>query len=111
MLLDAASPVRLHGRPGLLRLVTPGHSGDATEAPVLGAAPPIAEMVDGGRWIWEGAVDGPGLVAMLRSAMVHGIVPCEVDGRPHRARAIGCWYDAGGGTALVELAGRPEPLA
>jgi hypothetical protein len=111
MLLDAASPVRLHGRPGLLRLVTSGHSGGSSDDPGPEAAPPIAAGADGGRWIWEGAVDGPGLVAMLRSAMVHGIVPCEVDGRPHRARAIGCWYDAGGGTALVELAGRPEPLA
>jgi hypothetical protein len=111
MLPDTASPVRLHGRPGLLRLVAPGDSGGVVDAPVLGAVAPMAAGVDGGRWIWEGAVDGPGLVAMLRSALVHGIVPCEVDGRPHRARAIGCWYDAGGGTALVELAGRPEPLA
>jgi hypothetical protein len=111
MPLDAASPVRLHGRPGLLRLVSAGDAGDPVDRPGLAAVAPGAEGVDAGRWIWEGAVDGPGLVAILRSAMVHGIVPCEVDGRPHRARAIGCWYDAGGGTALVELAGRPEPLA
>jgi hypothetical protein len=111
MLLDAASPVRLHGRPGLLRLVSAGDTVGPVDGHGLGAAVPCAAGVEGGRWIWEGAVDGPGLVAILRSAMVHGIVPCEMDGRPHRARAIGCWYDAGGGSALVELAGRPEPLA
>jgi hypothetical protein len=108
MLLDAASPVRLHGRPGLLRYVTPR---DAVGPDALDAVPSATAAGEGGRWIWEGAVDGPGLVAMLRSTLTHGIVPCEVEGRPHRARAIGCWYDAGGGTALVELAGRPEPLA
>lgn len=108
MLLDAASPVRLHGRPGLLRFVAPvGHP----HVPALRDGAPVVAAGEGGRWLWEGAVDGPGLVAMLRSTLVHGIVPCEVDGRPHRVRAIGCWYDAGGGTALVELAGRPEPLA
>ena len=63
------------------------------------------------RWLWEGAVDGPGLAALLRSMMVHGRVPCDVDGRPHRARALACWYDAGRGTLVVELADGPEPVA
>jgi len=76
-------------------------------------APPVAAVGrdDGERWLWEGAVDGPGLAAILRAAMLHGMVPCDVGGRPHRARAVGCWYDAAGGTAVVELAGPPEPLA
>jgi hypothetical protein len=66
---------------------------------------------DGERWLWEGAVDGPGLASILRAAMLHGMVPCDVAGRPHRVRAVGCWYDAAGGTAVVELTGPPEPLA
>jgi hypothetical protein len=101
--IDRASTVRLHGHPGLLRVT----------APVPGSGASARAIADdaGPRWVWEGAVDGPGLVAILRSVMVHGVVPTDVDGRPHRARALGCWYDAAHGTALVELAGPPEPLA
>lgn len=105
MAIDHASTVRLHGHPGLLRAAAPGAvPGSGAQAGTIGdgACP---------RWLWEGAVDGPGLVAILRAVMVHGIVPCDVGGRPHRARARGGWYDAARGTALIELAGPPEPLA
>jgi hypothetical protein len=100
MVIEHAPMVRLQGLPGMLRRVVGSEAsgGDGTEGPVS-------------RWLWEGASDGPGLVALLRSMMVHGRVPCDVDGRPHRARAIGCWYDAGRGTVVVEFAERPEPVA
>lgn len=80
--------------------------GGATLDPTQGDAEGVSL-----RWLWEGTVDGPGLAALLRAVMVHGAVPCDVDGTPHRARAIACWYDAGHGTAVVELEGRPEPMA
>ena len=101
MVIEHAPMVRLQGLPGMLRRVVGSEAsggGDGTEDPVS-------------RWLWEGASDGPGLAALLRSMMVHGRVPCDVDGRPHRARAIGCWYDAGRGTVVVEFAERPEPVA
>jgi hypothetical protein len=105
MAIDPASTVRLHGHPGVLRAAAPGSApgaGGRAAADPEGARP---------RWLWEGAVDGPGLVAILRAVMVHGIVPCDVGGQPHRARALGGWYDAAHGTALIELAGPPEALA
>jgi hypothetical protein len=105
MAIDHASTVRLHGHPGLLRAadpaVLPGSGGGTGASPGVG----------GPRWLWEGAVDGPGLVAILRAVLVHGIVPCDVGGQPHRARALGGWYDAAHGTALIEMAGPPETLA
>jgi hypothetical protein len=101
MVSERAPVVRLQGLPGMLRRVVSREGvGDAGG----GDAPTP-------RWLWEGAVDGPGLAALLRSMMVHGRVPCDVDGRPHRAQAVGCWYDAGRGTVVVELAGGPEPVA
>ena len=104
MVIDHESTVRLHGHPGLLRCAAAGaFPGSGAPAVPIGVDP-------GPRWVWEGAVDGPGLVAILRAVMVHGIVPCDVSGQPHRARAIGGWYDAAHGTALIELAGPPEPL-
>jgi len=115
--LDLLATVSLHGRPGHLRLVAPASLG-VPEAAARAAASDgldldVATACGAGevRWLWEGAVDGPGLAAMLRAAMVHEVVPCDIGGRPHRARAIACWYDAGHGTAVVELGGRPEPLA
>jgi hypothetical protein len=100
MVSERAPMVRLQGLPGMLRrVVSREGSGDGrADAPEP-------------RWLWEGAVDGPMLAALLRSMMVHGRVPCDVDGRPHRARAVGCWYDAGRGTVVVELADEPEPVA
>ncbi|MDA1148344.1 MAG: hypothetical protein O3A76_17235 [Chloroflexi bacterium] len=110
MVIDAVPTVRLHGHPGQLRFVRSGvrvAPTGAADADTTIAPPGDA---DAPQWIWEGDVDGPGLVAMVRAALQHGIVPCEVDGHPHRARATGCWYDAGRGTVVIELAGRPEPL-
>ena len=100
MVNERAPVVRLQGLPGMLRRVVGREGGGDVD----GDAPAP-------RWLWEGAVDGPGLAALLRSMMVHGRVPCDVDGRPHRAQAVGCWYDAGRGTLVVELAAGPEPVA
>jgi hypothetical protein len=100
MVSERAPVVRLQGLPCVLRRVV---SREPAAAGGVDAPEP--------RWLWEGAVDGPGLAALLRSMMVHGRVPCDVDGLPHRAQAVGCWYDAGRGTVVVELAGGPEPVA
>jgi len=128
MVIEPVPVVRLQGRAGQLRCVLaegpPGvpvgqPAPPRAEASAVGA--PVGSAALGGhagdaeavalRWLWEGTVDGPGLAALLQAVMVHGAVPCDVDGRPHRARAIACWYDAGHGTTVVELKGRPEPMA
>jgi len=114
MVIGPLPTVRLHGRPGQLRRVTgepvpPVPGSVAAAAGGAGNGPTGVDLEP--RWIWEGALDGPGLATLMRTALVHGMVPCELDGRPHRARATGCWYDAGHGTVIVELAGMPEPIA
>ncbi len=113
MVHDPPATVRLHGHPGLLRRVAPGAALGEGPVPHGDRTPvePPHDRSDVDRWLWEGAVDGPGIAAILRAAMVHGIVPCDVGGLPHRARAVACWYDAAAGTAVVELFARPEPLA
>ncbi len=124
MVIDSLPTVRLHGHVGQLRLLAPSTLDAASGPPSrtdtitdgLVAADPLERTPTGSddhdhRWVWEGSVDGPGIASLVRSVLVHGVVPCELDGRPHRARALGCWYDAGHGTVIVELAGRPHPLA
>lgn len=70
-----------------------------------------ASDLDASTLVWEGQVDGPGLATLLALSLRHAMVPCEIEGRPYRVRAKGCWFDAGHGSVVVELAGVPEPLA
>jgi hypothetical protein len=63
------------------------------------------------QWLWEGHLDGPGLAALIRHLMRTGSFPCDLRGVPYRGSASSCWYDAGGGAVVLELAGPPERLA
>lgn len=92
--MDASASVRLLGHPGRVRERVPH--------------PPLAD--DAG-WVWEGAVDGPGLARVLRHALEQGALPCDVDGVPHRVHAGSCWYDAATGVLVVELREPPRPVA
>ena len=104
MSVEPGSTAHLLRCPGQLRQLPPEHVDEAVSA----SASPDERPA---RWVWEGAMDGPGLAALLRSAMVLGVVPCEVAAQPYRARVVHVWYDAGQGTVVAELAGRPEPVA
>ncbi len=61
--------------------------------------------------VWEGAVDGPGLARILRTALTTGALPCDVDGTPFRLDAGSCWYDAARGMLLIEVRGRLQGVA
>lgn len=63
------------------------------------------------QWLWEGLLDGPGVVAVVRSLLRTGSFPCGQYGVPHRGVAASCWYDAGRGAVVLELMGPPERLA
>lgn len=112
--------VRLHGQPGHLRTLIdtapatpPSFGAGSRDLPTGSEAPPIggASAMEASTLVWEGAMDGLALASLLASSMRHAMVPCEIEGRPYRARAQGCWFDAGRGVLVVELVGRPEPMA
>ncbi len=84
-----------------------GAAPQRSEAPTTVGTPDL----DTSTLVWEGEMDGLALATLLALSMRHAMVPCEIEGRPHRARAQGCWFDAGRGLLVVELVGRPEPMA
>jgi hypothetical protein len=78
---------------------------------------PNAATVDGkpgflrtqadGSLVWEADLDGDSVAALLRRAMVHGSLRCDVGGVASTVRVQGCYYDAAGRRIVVELAGAP----
>ena len=95
--MDLVDPaVRLLGHLGRLRERPPSAPGDEPTAAVR---------------VWEGAVAGPDLARVLRAALDHGALPCDMAGVPHRADVGSCWYDAATGLLVVELRAPLRPLA